>query len=324
MDIGIGLPNAVRGVDRRGIVDWARSAEDAGFASLGTIDRIAYPSYESLVSLAAAAAVTERVRLTTDILIAPLRTSTALLAKQAATVDQLSGGRLVLGLAVGGRPDDYEVAGADFHARGKVFDAQLEELRRIWAGETSVGPSPVNGKRPTLLIGGGADVAFRRAARHGDGWTMGGGTPDLFAESVAKLREEWRAAGRDGEPRKVALFYFALGADAERVARESLGDYYAFLGEYAEQVVQSTAKDVRRSRATCQPSSRPAPTRSSASPPRRTPRRSTCWPTRFCARASATRSPPGAGRSRRRRGSSRRRQGPPHGRPATGSWRARR
>lgn len=243
MDIGIGLPNAVRGVSRAGIVDWARAAEAAGFSSLGTIDRVVYPSYEPLISLAAAAAVTERIRLTTDILIAPLRTSTALLAKQAATVDALSDGRLVLGLAVGGRQDDYEAAGADFSRRGRTFDAQLAELQRWWSGEGGVGPAPANGRRPSLLIGGSSDVAFTRAARHADGWTMGGGTPDAFREARGKLGEAWDAEGRDGEPRAVALFYFALGDGAEQAARENLGDYYAFLGDYAEQVVQSAATD---------------------------------------------------------------------------------
>jgi alkanesulfonate monooxygenase SsuD/methylene tetrahydromethanopterin reductase-like flavin-dependent oxidoreductase (luciferase family) len=243
MDVGIGLPNAVRGVDRRGIVEWARRAEAAGFSSLGTIDRIVYPNYESLIALTAAAAVTERIRLVTDILIAPLRTNTALLAKQAATIDSLSEGRLVLGLAVGGREDDYEVSGADFASRGKAFDRQLEQLGALWRGERGAGPPPARGDRPTVLIGGSSDVAFRRAARHADGWTLGGGTPDAFVEGREKLRAAWAAEGRDGEPRTMALFYFALGDGAEQAARESLGDYYGFLGEYADQIVASAAKD---------------------------------------------------------------------------------
>ena len=246
MEIGIGLPNAVRGVEREGIVDWARRAEEAGFSSLGTIDRIVYPNFESLVTLAAAGAVTERIRLVTDILLAPLRSNTPLLAKQAASVDRLSRGRLVLGLAVGARPDDYELSGVDYERRGAIFDRQLEELKRLWGADVDdhsalMGPPPVTEGGPPLLIGGGADVAFRRAARYGIGWTMGGGGPDAFAEGVGKAREAWRAAGRDGQPYTMALFYFALGGDAAEKARRGVGDYYEFLGEYRDRVVESTA-----------------------------------------------------------------------------------
>ncbi len=242
MKVGIGLPNAVRGVDRQAIVDWAKRAEEAGFSSLGTIDRIAYPNYESLITLAAAAAVTERIGLVTDILIAPLRSNTALLAKQTATIDHLSGGRLELGLAVGGRQDDYELSGLDFHQRGAQFDRQLRALTDFWAGD-AVGPDPANGKRPGLLIGGNSDPAFRRMAEYADGWTMGGGGPDVFSDQLAKVRDAWSAAGREGQPRSMALLYFALGPDAERVAEQNLGDYYGFLGDYAQRVVQSAAKD---------------------------------------------------------------------------------
>jgi alkanesulfonate monooxygenase SsuD/methylene tetrahydromethanopterin reductase-like flavin-dependent oxidoreductase (luciferase family) len=248
VDVGIGLPNAVRGVDRAGIVDWAKRAEAAGFSSLGTIDRIAYANYESLIALAAAAAVTERIRLVTDILIAPLRTNTALLAKQAATIDSLSGGRLVLGLSPGGREDDYAVSGADFHTRGKTFDHQLGELGKLWQGEGGVGPSPVDG-RPTILIGGTSDAAFRRAAQYADGWTMGGGDAAAFTQTREKLTAAWSAAGRSDEPRTMALFYFSLGDTAESAAREKLGDYYAWLGPYADMIVEGAAKDAGTIRA---------------------------------------------------------------------------
>jgi alkanesulfonate monooxygenase SsuD/methylene tetrahydromethanopterin reductase-like flavin-dependent oxidoreductase (luciferase family) len=230
-------------VDRAGIVEWSRRAETSGFSSLGTIDRIAYSNYESLIALAAAAAVTERIGLVTDILIAPLRANTALFAKQAATIDALSGGRLTLGLAVGGRPDDYEVSEVDFHGRGQRFERQLEEMTAIWAGDRGVGPAPARGPRPGLLIGGQSEVAFRRAARYADGWTMGGGGPDVFAGAMENLHAAWSDAGREGKPRTAALFYFALGDNAEQMASDSLGHYYSFLGDIAQQIVASAAKD---------------------------------------------------------------------------------
>src|SRR5947209_5621753 len=243
MDVGIGLPNAVRGVDRSGIVDWARRAEQAGFSSLGTIDRLVYPNYESMIALAAAGAVTERIGLVTDILIAPLRSNTPLFAKQAATIDSLSGGRLTLGLAVGGREDDFQAGGVDFSRRGRIFRQQLAEITAVWKGERGIGPAPARGDRPGLLIGGSTDVAFRRAAQYADGWTMGGGTPDMFAQALERLNAVWSSAGREGKPRTMALFYFALGDDAGRMASDYLGHYYAFLGDYAKQIVAGSAKD---------------------------------------------------------------------------------
>ncbi len=236
MDVGIGLPATIPGVAGRAIVAWARRGEERGFASLGTIDRLVYGNHEPLTALAAAAAVTERARLTTAILIAPLRSNAALLAKQAATVDSLSGGRLILGMAVGGREDDYAASGVDFHRRGRLLDTQLEEMHRIWAGESrgvagAVGPA--TGERggrggPPVVLGGQNPAAMARVARGGDGWISGGGGPPFFAAGAQAAASAWQQAGRDGRPRLLALAYFALGPDATERANGYLRDYYAF------------------------------------------------------------------------------------------------
>jgi len=247
MRVGIGLPATIPGVEGHELIEWARRAEDAGFPSLGVLDRIVYPNYEPLVTLGAVAAVTERIALTTAIAILPYRHSAALVAKQAATVHHLSGGRLVFGVAVGGRPDDYGAAGASMATRGSRLEEMLDEIKRLWAGEArgvagGVGPD-VSDDPPPILVGGTVDAAFDRAARYGDGWIMGGGTPVQFRPATEKLETAWRAAGRDGEPRKRALAYFSLGADAEEQAQRSVGHYYTWLGDYADQIVASVATD---------------------------------------------------------------------------------
>ena len=167
MKVGIGLPNAVRGVNRAGTVEWAQRAERAGFASLGTLDRLVYSNYESLIALAAAAAVTERIELVTDILIAPLRSNTALFAKQAATIDSLSGGRLTLGLAPGGRRDDFEASGVDFTRRGRIFDQQLDEMTAVWRGERGTVLT-----RSSAITGPGTESAPPATASGDDGHTF--------------------------------------------------------------------------------------------------------------------------------------------------------
>jgi len=246
MDIGIGLPNTVPGTEGRRLVDWAKDAEEAGFSTLGTIGRIVYPNYEELISLAAAAAVTSRIRLTTSVLLAPLYANTALFAKQAASLDRLSGGRLVLGLGLGGRDDDYSASALPTTGKGRRLDQQLTEMKRIWSGEKygfagAIGPEPVRPGGPELILGGAAEASFRRVALLGDGWIMGGGTPEMFAQAAAAVDQAWAEAGRPGKPRKLSLAYFALGPEARGHADSYLLDYYGFLGDIARQIAAGAA-----------------------------------------------------------------------------------
>jgi alkanesulfonate monooxygenase SsuD/methylene tetrahydromethanopterin reductase-like flavin-dependent oxidoreductase (luciferase family) len=246
MDIGIGLPNTVPGTEGRRLVDWAKDAEQAGFSTLGTIGRIVYPNYEELIALAAAAAVTSRIRLTTSVLLAPLYANTALFAKQAASLDRLSGGRLVLGLGLGGRDDDYSASALPTTGKGRRLDQQLTEMKRIWSGENygfagAIGPEPVRPGGPELILGGAAEASFRRVALLGDGWIMGGGTPEMFAQAAAAVDQAWAEAGRPGKPRKLSLAYFALGPEARGHADSYLLDYYGFLGDIARQIAAGAA-----------------------------------------------------------------------------------
>lgn len=244
MKIGIGLPSTISGIPGRLVLDWARAAEQAGFSTLGTLDRLVYGNLETVPTLAAAAAVTERIGLTTAVMIGPYRGNGALLAKQLATVDAIAGGRLTVGIAVGGRADDFEATASPFARRGKALDGQLAELRAVWAGEPRgfagpIGPAPVQAGGPPLLIGGNAPAAFRRMTEFGAGWILGAGGPDAFAAGASQARKSWRDAGREGEPRLVAIGYVSLGADAEEHARRYLSDYYGFVGDFVDRIVGS-------------------------------------------------------------------------------------
>jgi alkanesulfonate monooxygenase SsuD/methylene tetrahydromethanopterin reductase-like flavin-dependent oxidoreductase (luciferase family) len=241
MKIAIGLPNPIPGTDGETLIEWARRADTAGFSSLATIDRIVYPSYEPLTALAAAAAATERIGLVPNILIAPARDA-AMLAKVTASVDRLSGGRLVLGLGVGGRKDDFEAVGRDFSTRGRYFDHQLERMNSLWKGEevsaTGKATVPQPGRVIPILVGGRSDKVVERVVRWGVGYTAGGGGAELMAPIAKKVRAAWAEAGREGEPRLVALTYFALGPDAEE-GRSYIKDYYAVVGPRADRMAAS-------------------------------------------------------------------------------------
>src|SRR2546421_1927694 len=215
MQVGIGLPGTIAGVQGKLIFDWARKADAGPFSSVATLDRLVYPNYESLVTLAAVSGVTQRVRLMTSILIAPLPTA-GMLAKQAASIDALSGGRLTLGLGVGGREDDFGAAPAPFHERGKLFDEQLTVMQRTWTGQPlgneigPVGPPPVQQGGPEILIGGNSPAALKRSAHWGNGFISGGGGPPMAQQGYKMVEEAWQKACRSGKPRFVACTYFGL------------------------------------------------------------------------------------------------------------------
>lgn len=234
MNVGIGLPAGIPGATGPLIVEWARQADAGPFSSLGVVDRLVYDSYDPLTSLAAAAAVTQRVRLVTMIVIGPLR-HTAMLAKMAASLDALSNGRLTLGLAVGARPEDYAAAGVDYHSRGRRLAEQLSTLRNLWE-EGVIGPEPAQPGGPPLLVGGLSDQGFARVARYADGYVHGGGPPRTFARAADKARAAWSDAGRPGQAQLWAQGYFALGDATAEAGSRYLRDYYAFTGPFAEKI----------------------------------------------------------------------------------------
>jgi alkanesulfonate monooxygenase SsuD/methylene tetrahydromethanopterin reductase-like flavin-dependent oxidoreductase (luciferase family) len=228
------LPNTVPGTSGRLLIEWAGRAEAGPFASVGVLDRVAHDSHDPLVTLAAAAAVTERIRLVTMVVIAPLRTA-ATLAKQAASVNEISGGRLVLGLSIGARHEDYGVVRADHRGRGGRLSDQLLELRSLWE-EGRMVPGGASASGPPLLVGGLSGRAFGRMARWADGYVHGGGPPRAFAGAASRAWAAWTDLGRPGRPQLWGQGYFALGSDAAEAGSTYLRDYYAFTGPFAEKI----------------------------------------------------------------------------------------
>jgi alkanesulfonate monooxygenase SsuD/methylene tetrahydromethanopterin reductase-like flavin-dependent oxidoreductase (luciferase family) len=155
-----------------------------------------------------------------------------LLAKQAATLDQISQGRFILGIGAGAREDDFTVTGTDFHARGKRLDAMLELMHSAWRGDAIPGtaqrvtPEPVNRRFVPTAYGGQSEAAVRRVAKYGIGYTLGGGTPEALAGMMKRVNAAWEEAGREGKPRFWALGYFAIGEEVATEAEDNLAGYY--------------------------------------------------------------------------------------------------
>jgi alkanesulfonate monooxygenase SsuD/methylene tetrahydromethanopterin reductase-like flavin-dependent oxidoreductase (luciferase family) len=249
MNVGIGLPIG----DPTTLLTWARRADAGPFSTLGLLDRFVYDNPEPLVALAVLAGATSRVRVQTEVLLAPLR-DTALLAKQAATLDRMTGGRLVLGLGIGGRDDDHQVTGVDRRTRGRRLDEQMQVLRRLWSGAPygggagPIGPAPARPGGPEVLFGGFKPVALERVARWGDGF-LAAAAPSWAGGLFDTVRGFWTEHGRDGAPRLVAQVNVALGP--RQVIDDALSrmhGYYAFTG-MADRMVAGTLTTPARIRA---------------------------------------------------------------------------
>jgi alkanesulfonate monooxygenase SsuD/methylene tetrahydromethanopterin reductase-like flavin-dependent oxidoreductase (luciferase family) len=233
MRIGVGLPTTVPGGLGATNIEWARRADRLPFSSLGLLERVAYESLDPFVALSAAAAATQRVRLVTTVVVGPLRPA-ALLAKQAASVHALSGGRLVLGLSIGARAEDYLAVGVDSSRRGQVLTEQVEAVRSHWEEGAMV---PATGlEPPRVLVGGLSGASFARMARTGNGYVHGGGPPRAFARAAAMARASWTDLGRPEKPELWGQGYFALGDEHHEAGAAYLRDYYAFTGPFAEKI----------------------------------------------------------------------------------------
>ena len=199
----------------RDLIDYGVSMEALGFESIWASDHIllgvepSFPIHEALLTLTAIAARTERIRIGTGVLVIPRR-NPVVLAKELATLDHISDGRLIVGAAVGWYKREFDALGIDFGRRGRIMDESLEIIRRLWTepqvdgiyGEHTLRgavlhPKPVQTPHPPILIGGFADAALKRAATRGDGWIASHYTARRFAESWRKVCRFAEEAGRN-------------------------------------------------------------------------------------------------------------------------------
>jgi probable F420-dependent oxidoreductase len=220
MQFHLAIPNFGPGSSPEAMTEIAEEAEELGFDGIGTTDHLMVPKgmpdryeriFEALTVLAYLAARTRRVKLITSVIVLLMRNPFAV-AKQAATIDQLSGGRLELGLGVGWNELEFANVHADFRNRGRRLDEAIRLFRHLFSGsrepfqgtyysyEDGVSePLPVRREKLPILIGGNSDAALKRAARLADGWESTGLDPETWQERVRLLTAEAEAAGRSVE-----------------------------------------------------------------------------------------------------------------------------
>ena len=251
IEVGAALPTMARGWSRSTLVDWCDQIDDGPFSSISCGERITFHNTEMMTTMGAAAGRCDRVRVLLNLAVAPWH-HTALLAKQGATLDVITDGRVELGLGVGGRPQDFEALGVDWSHRHQRLDDQVAELRRWWSGESvlegapSLGPPPVQPGGPPLYSGAMGPKATARAARWADGISWFDLSLDATEVTAAAGRaaDAWAAAGREGRPHLKVACFVALGDEAGPTLRSFTEEYLAIFGRrFAADTAATAALD---------------------------------------------------------------------------------
>ncbi len=221
MEIGIALPTMATGFTRSTFVDWCQGIDNGPYSSVSAGERMTFHNPELLVTNTAAAALTERVRVITNIAVLPLHRP-AMLAKQLATLDVLAAGRLTVGVGVGGRQQDYRALDVPFEGRHDRLDGAVAELQRLWSGQPAyeggqpVGPAPVQAGGPPLLASAMGPKSMARAATWAAGLTgfSIGADPGEITRNNQLALDAWESAGRSDRPRLVSGTFYLLGPDS--------------------------------------------------------------------------------------------------------------
>ena len=244
ISIGVALPQMATGLDRGRFEAWCVGVDEGPFSSISAGERITFHNLEGITACAAAAVLTSRVRVVANVVVLPWHRS-AMIAKQLATIDVLSGGRLDVAVGVGGRGQDYHALGMPDNARHSRLDASVTELRALWQGGPAadgkpVGPAPVQAGGPPVYASAMGPKSLARAARWADGVSGFSllADPSEIRRSNDAARSAWSAAGRADAPRLVTGSFVCLGSDSQ----ERLRDFaYAYLEVFSPDLAASLA-----------------------------------------------------------------------------------
>lgn len=252
MTVGVALPQMATGLDRERLLAWCRGIDGGPFSSVSAGERVTFHNLDGFTLCSAAAGLTERVRILVNVAVLPWH-APALVAKELASMDVVSGGRVEVAVGVGGRRQDYEALGSPFAGRHGRLDAAVSELRRLWSGGAAadgerVGPEPVQAGGPPILASAMGPKSLARAARWAtgvSGFTLLG-DPKEVRRLVASTEEAWTAAGRTDRPRHVSGSFVALGPDATTRLRDFARAYlHVFSPDLAESLASAMTLNER-------------------------------------------------------------------------------